>query len=315
VDALVGALVDARVDEPRDAVTAPLFLLPPDRLADAVAGSALALDGEEGRHAAAVRRIRPGERVEVADGAGVLAECLVTAAGRDRLELRVDAVHRLAPARPRLVLAQALAKGGRDELAVETATEVGVDAVVPWQAERSVVRWQGERGERARRRWADGVRAAAKQARRAWVPVVEEPVDTAGLARRAQGGPARLLLILHEEARTPLTALLTGLVAGPVAGPVAGLVAGPPPGGLGGVGEILLAVGPEGGVAASELAVLEAAGGRAVRLGPHVLRSSTAGPVALALLASALGRWGAPTPPPGGDYAPGGVADDDRDPG
>lgn len=247
-------------------MSAPLFLLPAGGLAAAAPGARLVLDGEEGRHAATVRRIVAGEAVDLADGSGAVARCTVATAGRDRLELDVRAVERLAEPSPRLVLVQALAKGGRDELAVEAATEVGVDAVVPWQAARSVVRWQGERGERARAKWASAARSAAKQARRPRVPGVEAAADTAALARRI--APAALTLVLHEAADRPLT--------------------GVP---LPDAGEVLIVVGPEGGIADAELEQLAAAGGVPVRLGPEVLRASTAGPVTLAILAARLGRW------------------------
>lgn len=247
----------------------PLFVAGGSPLDGAVPGATLVLDGDEGRHAATVRRIRAGERVEVANGAGRVVRCLVTAAGRDRLDLVVETVTDVAVRLPRLVLVQALAKGGRDEQAVETATELGVDAVVPWSAERSVVRWSGERGERSRRRWEATALAAAKQSRRATVPVVEPAVTTGTLASRAAAGGQ--LLVLHEVARESLTR-----VELPAPGADATL---------------LVAVGPEGGISPTELGHLAAAGGRVVRLGPEVLRSSSAGCAAVAVLSVRLGRW------------------------
>lgn len=247
-------------------MTSALFLVPAGRLAGLEPGSGFILDGDEGRHAATVRRIRVGERIDVSDGDGALARCEVTSAGRDRLELRVDGVTRSPPPRLRLALAQALAKGGRDEQAVETATEVGVDAVLPWQAGRSVVRWQGERGERARRRWESVAREAAKQSRRPRVPAVEEVRSTAALARRVPA--AALALVLHEAASRSLLEVP-----------------------LPESGELLVAVGPEGGIADDELDLLAGAGAVVVRMGPEVLRASTAGPVALGWLAARTGRW------------------------
>ena len=246
-------------------MTAPLFLLPSGALADAAVGADLLLEGAEGRHAATVRRIAPGERVDLADGAGAVARCTVLAAARDALTLRVDELGTEPQPTPRLVLVQALAKGDRDDLAVEAATELGVDEVVPWQAARSVVVWKGERGERARRKWEQTVRAAAKQSRRARVPEVAALASSADV--RARVGTAALAVVLHEEATTPLAGLP-----------------------LPEAGEVLLVVGPEGGITAEELAGFEAAGAVACRLGPQVLRSSTAGPAALAVL-SAAGRW------------------------
>lgn len=246
-------------------MSAPVFLVDAGSLAGAVPGSVVELAGEEGRHAARVRRIGAGEQVDVADGEGVLARCVVTAAGRDRLTLEVLERVELPAPQPRFVLVQALAKGGRDDLAVETATELGVDEVVPWQAARSVVQWRGERGAKARAGWVSTARAAAKQSRRARVPLVAELADDAGL--RARVAAASLAVVLHEEATDPLAALEL------------------PP-----VGDVVLVVGPEGGIAAHELEWLTAAGARSCRLGGTVLRSSTAGPAALALL-SGHRRW------------------------
>jgi 16S rRNA (uracil1498-N3)-methyltransferase len=250
-------------------VTAPLYLLEPAALAGVRPGDVVALDGDEGHHAATVRRARPGETLLIASGEGLLARGVVEDVGARSVRVRVDAVTHVVPPAPRLVLVQALAKGGRDELAIETATELGVDAVVPWQASRSVVVWSGERGERSRRKWATTVRAAAKQARRATVPPVRLPLTTAQLAATASAAAA--LLVLSEAAGTPLTSV-------PL--PAAGTE-----------GEVLVVVGPEGGIDDAELEALATAGGVPVRLGPNVLRSSSAGPAALAVLSSRLGRW------------------------
>ena len=103
----------------------------------------------------------------------------------------------------RLVLVQALAKGDRDELATETATELGIDAVIPWQSERSIVRWKGDRAAKAHAKWQSVVTAAAKQARRAWIPEVRSVVDTgAGLAKAGRGrGPGRHPARRRQSAR------------------------------------------------------------------------------------------------------------------
>ena len=246
-------------------MTAPLFLLDAAVLAGAVPGGPLDLTGPEGRHAATVARVRPGEAVLVADGAGRLAAAVVQQVRRDGLLLRVERVELVPERAPRFVLVQALVKGGRDEQAVEQATELGVDEVVAWQAERSVVVWRADRAERSRRRWEQTVRAAAKQSRRARVPLVDGPATGAEVAARVRR--AALGLVLHETASLPL-----GEVALPAAG------------------EVVLVVGPEGGVTPGELEALIDAGGQPVRLGPEVLRSSTAGPAALAVLSSAA-RW------------------------
>lgn len=251
-------------------MSAPVFLAEPGALDDVQPGDTYRLTGPEGRHAAVVQRRAAGERVDVADGRGARLLGVVEGTGPDGLVLRVaDRVDEPAPG-VALVLVQALAKGDRDELAIEAATEVGVDGIVPWQADRSIVQWRGERGAKSRAKWAQTVRAAAKQSRRAWVPDVDEPHDSRRLAARvervsAAGGAA---LVLHEEASTPIAE-----AALPVNG------------------ECLVVVGPEGGIGDDELRRLTDAGAVAVRLGPHVLRTSTAGPVAVAVLAQRLGRW------------------------
>jgi 16S rRNA (uracil1498-N3)-methyltransferase len=232
-----------------------------------VPGATVVLDGPEGRHAATVRRMRVGEQLMLSDGAGGLARCEVVTAHRGILELRVLLRrHELAPAL-RVTLAQALLKGDRGELAVELATEAGVDAVLPWKAERAVARWDaGPRGARALERWRETIRQAAKQARRAVVPDVGAAVDTAELAVRCRS--ATVALVLHESAVEPLPSVA-----------------------LPGAGDVLLVVGPEGGITDAELAVLAAAGARSVRLGPQVLRASIAGAVALAAVGALSSRW------------------------
>lgn len=252
-------------------MTAPLFLLQPGDLAAVAVGGTLVLSGDEGRHAATVRRLAPGERVDVGDTAGAVVRCrvqdVVTAGGRrpEGLVLQVLAVEHEPAPDPRFVLVQALAKGGRDDLAIEAATELGVDEVVPWQAARSVVVWRGPRGLKAHASWAATVRAAAKQSRRSRVPAVASVVTTGALADRVRA--AALAVVLHEEATTPLGSLS-----------------------LPDTGDVLLVVGPEGGIGSDELAELTDAGAVPARLGAHVLRSSTAGPAALAVL-SAADRW------------------------
>lgn len=255
-------------------MTAPVFLAEPGDLDRHAPGGVFVLEGAEARHAGVVQRRRPGERVDVVDGRGARLECRIAAVEPGRLTLQVESRTDEQPPAVRLVLVQALAKGDRDELAVEAATEVGADEVVPWQAARSVVVWRGERAAKSHARWVATVRTATKQARRAHLPVVADAVDTVGLSvlvreAVAQGGVA---LVLHESADRPI-----GAVALPAAGEADA--------------RVLVVVGPEGGIADEELTALTTAGAVVVRLGPHVLRTSTAGPVALALLAERLGRW------------------------
>ncbi|MDN5796048.1 MAG: 16S rRNA (uracil(1498)-N(3))-methyltransferase [Intrasporangium sp.] len=246
-------------------MTHQLFLDRPDALAVAEAGSPIRLDGDEGRHAATVVRIRPGERFYIADGAGrralVEAEAVERAAVRGRV---VEVADERAPD-PRFVLVQALAKAERDAQAIEAATELGVDEVVPWQAERSVVVWRGDRAHKALAKWRAVVTRATKQSRRSRMPLTCDPADLTALVARVSR--SALTLVLHEDATDPLTA-----VELPVSG------------------DVLLLVGPEGGITGRELAALTQAGGRPVRLGSTILRASSAGPAAIAVL-SARSRW------------------------
>ncbi|WP_375490074.1 16S rRNA (uracil(1498)-N(3))-methyltransferase [uncultured Jatrophihabitans sp.] len=243
-------------------MTPPLFLL--DDVPDA---STLRLGGDEGRHAARVKRIAVGETVLIGDGRGCIAQCAVTAVDGDGLQLRVAARSQTPRADPRVVVVQALPKGERAELAVEMLTELGVDEIVPWQSARSIVRWDGTRGERSLERWRRTAREATKQSRRAWLPEVGAVAATPDVAARLRA--AACAFVLHEGATVPLA-------QAPVAD----------------TGEVVVVVGPEGGVAPDELAAFEGAGATAVRLGAQVLRTSTAGPAAIAALSVRLGRWG-----------------------
>lgn len=232
----------------------PLFLV--DALPDR---DELTLAGAEGHHAATVQRLRVGESLLVGDGRGAVVRATVTAVGKGTLDLALGERSYEPPPSPRLVVVQGIAKGDRGELAVQSMTEVGVDAVVPWAAARSVAVWRDGKGHG---RWVDTAREAAKQSRRSWVPVVEPAASTKDVAARLAGA-----LILHEEAVAPLSTVdLPG-------------------------DDLVLVVGPEGGIAPEELATFEAAGAIPVRLGPSVLRTSTAGAAALSVLNVRLGRW------------------------
>lgn len=248
-------------------MTAPMFYAEPESLGQVGVGAVITLAGSEGRHAVRVRRMAPGEQVQLSDGSGVIAVGRVDAAENDVLSVLVEAVERPESRGPRFVLVQALAKGGRDELAIEAATELGVDAVMPWAAERSVVQWRGDRAVRGHRKWETVVSAAAKQARRATLPTVEPLVTSGQLVDRLAG---MRTVLLHEEATTSMGALDLDDLADDA--------------------RVALVVGPEGGVSDQERAGLVAAGADVVRLGPSVLRSSTAGPAALAVLSARL-RW------------------------
>ncbi|WP_327156995.1 16S rRNA (uracil(1498)-N(3))-methyltransferase [Streptomyces tubercidicus] len=246
-------------------MTAPVFLV--ESLAGVRDGGTLTLDGPEGRHAASVRRLRAGEEVVLTDGHGTGAYGTVTAVeGKDRLTVAVTELRTEDPPAPTITVVQALPKGDRGELAVETMTETGVDAIVPWSAARCVTQWKGERAAKSLGKWRATAREAGKQSRRLTFPEVADPLTTKQVATLL--ADADFAAVLHEEGSTPLaTAELPT------------------------DGRIVLVVGPEGGVSPEELTTFTEAGAKPYRLGSTVLRTSTAGTAATALLLGRTGRW------------------------
>jgi len=234
-------------------------------VAGARPGDVVVLDGDEGRHAATVKRIRVGEQVGLTDGAGVRAVGSVTETGKAALTITLAEVEQVLPAAPHVTVVQALPKGDRGELAVEMLTEIDVDRIVPWAASRSVAVWKGDRVAKGLAKWRATARTAAKQARRAWLPEIDELATTAQVVDLIAA--ADLAVVLHEAADLPLADLS-----------------------LDGVGTIVVVVGPEGGISDEELELF--AGARVVRLGTSVLRTSTAGVAAVAALLSRTPRWG-----------------------
>lgn len=240
-------------------------------------GELAVVDGEEGFHAATVRRIRPGEELELADGAGTVGRAIVEDIAKGRLTARVQDRRLVLPPRPTVTVVQALPKSERSELAIELATEVGADAFVAWQAARCVARWDGAtKVDKGLRRWRAVARAAARQSRRAQIPPVDGVVSTGDLVESTRVAPSGTVLVLHESATRGLTEF-----------------------DLGPADALTLVVGPEGGIADEEIAALTAAGAVAVRLGPTVLRTSTAAAVALGALGALTSRWGSGHTPGG----------------
>lgn len=237
------------------------------------AGALATVDGDEGFHAANVRRLRSGEEIDLSDGAGLMAHCIVEETGKGRLTARVLERHTVAPAAPTVTVVQALPKSDRSELAVELATEAGADEFVAWQAARSVARWDGPKADKGLRRWRAVARAAARQSRRPYVPAVTGLVPTPELVRRiaADTAAGATVLALHESATAPIAEL-----------PLAQAES------------LILIVGPEGGISDDEMSAFVEAGAVAVRLGPTVLRTSTAAAVALGALGALTPRWAGP---------------------
>lgn len=253
----------------------PVFYAEAADLAALNPGDTYLLGGTEGRHAVTVKRISCGESIDLNDGAGLRLVCTVISAEDGTLGVRV--VDRIQDAAPdfEFVLVQALAKGDRDELAIETATELGVDGVVPWQAERSIVRWKMEKASKGPIKWRNVVAAASKQARRSRVPWVSELAGAQDVETLIK--ESSLALILHEDARHTLPEQLRRWRARKDRDNT--------------TGRILFIVGPEGGISPSEISKFSDAGAQLTLLGPHVLRSSTAGPAAVVLLSHEFGRW------------------------
>ncbi|MFJ6940950.1 16S rRNA (uracil(1498)-N(3))-methyltransferase [Streptomyces sp. NPDC101132] len=247
-------------------MTAPVFVVE-----KVPAGPEFVLDGPEGRHAVSVKRLEPGEDVVLTDGRGQWAEGVVKAAeGKDRLVVTdLREVLTEPDPRPHITVVQALPKGDRGELAVETMTETGVDAIVPWQASRCITQWRAERGAKSLAKWRNTAREAGKQSRRVRFPEVAEAMSTRQVAQLLAG--ADLGVVLHEDRDHPSEALATAALPE--------------------TGSIVVVVGPEGGVSPEELAVFAEAGARPYRLGRSVLRTSTAGTAAVAVLLARTGRW------------------------
>ncbi|MGV9252567.1 16S rRNA (uracil(1498)-N(3))-methyltransferase [Streptomyces sp. NPDC003697] len=248
-------------------MTAPVFVV--EQL-DGI-GPQFVLDGPEGRHAVSVKRLRPGEDVVLTDGRGHWIEGVVQATeGKDRLVVTdLESLVREEPEQPRITVVQALPKGDRGELAVETMTEVGVDVIVPWAAARCITQWKGDRGQRALGKWRATAREAGKQSRRVRFPEIADPATTGQVAALLSG--ADFAGVLHSDFEYGSEALATA--------------------DLPDEGEIVLVVGPEGGVSSDELARFREAGAKAYVLGRTVLRTSTAGTAAAALLLGRTGRW------------------------
>lgn len=251
---------------------AHLYIVPDLDIASATQGAELTVEGDEARHAVTVARLRSGERILLGDGCGVRVECVVTHVEKSAFTVRVLSEEHKAQSSPRFVLVQALAKGDRAERAVEAATECGVDEIIPWQAERSVSRWtQGPKAIKGQQKWQRIAHEAAKQAVRFYEPVVQPVMSTPELCRLFDNASTAALLL---DPRADAT--LSELVASEVPEEKQ---------------TVLVLVGPEGGISPDELESLTAAGSLPVRLGPTVLRTSTAGVAALTILQSCWGSW------------------------
>lgn len=255
-------------------MSAPIFYITPQELADCAIGKTYMLTGAEAHHAN-VKRMTVGERLDLADGQGNRVRGVISQIHHDGFEITVQDLvcddNSLS-----ISLVQALAKDNRDLLAIETATELGVHNIIPWSADRSIVRWKGDRAVKAHHKWQNTVRAAAKQSRRASIPAVENLCSSQELAERIRAltEQGTYVYILHEQATESLNEHLRKVVHRSEVFP-----------------KIYVLVGPEGGISNREVELFTKAGARTVLLGTEILRTSTAGPAALCTINVVLGRW------------------------
>lgn len=243
-------------------MTAAEFLVPPGEITKDT--KTFTLDGDEGRHAATVKRMREGEVINLCDGKGMRAFATVAKVHKHTLDLVIDRIVFEDAPEPRFVVVQALAKGERAELAVEMLTEVGADAIVPWKAEHSIGKWDSI--EKGLEKWRRTSRESAKQSRRSWIPEISPLHTTEQVCELIS--QAQSVFVLHESADQALAACA-----------------------IREQGTIIVVVGPEGGISPEELAAFAAAGARIVHMGASVMRTSTAGAIAVGGLLMRSQRW------------------------
>jgi 16S rRNA (uracil1498-N3)-methyltransferase len=253
-----------------------------EQLSDAVVGGTASIIGTEARHAVTVGRTRIGEQLAIGNGGGLIATGAVVVADATELVIEVETVELTPRGSPAIWLAQALAKGDRDELAIQAATELGVDGVIPWAASRSVSRWEGAKVGKGHERWSAIVREASKQSVRAWLPEVGALAGTKQLAALASTAQ---VIVLDPLASDSLSQFAPTFARTDISDSQASTRDAQQP------RDVVLVVGPEGGIAPHELELLYSAGATGARLGDTILRTSTAGPAAIAVLNAKLGRW------------------------
>ncbi len=259
----------------------PLFRLAnsPEPVAYEV-GNIVKIDAADAKHAVSVRRMRVGEAVQLSDGQGLRLRGVVATIDGQAMSMSINEVIREIPANLHITLVQALAKGDRDELAIQAATELGAMAVIPWQSERSISVWNDAKIAKGVTRWQTIVSEAAKQSLRAFEPVVSQPLASKQLTEHIEDGSLGMVLVLDPSADSSLTDLLSKMNGSAAVSNAFGLQR-----------ELSLIVGPEGGISESELESFEAAGAHRVHLGIEILRTSTAGVAAIAVIQALSGSW------------------------
>lgn len=247
----------------RPSTAGPHFLVDPGDIDPE--GATAVLRADQAHHLAVVLRARPGDPVSLADGTGALWQARVRRSDESRVTLALVAGQVVAPPRPRLTVVHALPRRRKLDEVVQRLSELGVDRVVPVHSERSEVRLTGDKAVSAAARWRSVALAAAKQSRRVRPLEVAEVGRWSDLTVRGRCG-----VVLWEQATTGLRAVLNGLDRADD-------------------DELVLAVGPEGGLTPAEV---QACGLPAASLGPTVLRTETAALVAASAVLYHLGRLG-----------------------
>jgi 16S rRNA (uracil1498-N3)-methyltransferase len=237
-----------------------LFLV--DKLDDS---NLIEVSGDEAHHAIKVLRINVGEEILVSDGAGNWVRASVENIEKKTFTAKVLERGFQPEKSPRLIVVQGLPKSDRVKDAIEILVESGVDLIIPWQADRSISKWQKDSLDK----WQSAAVAATKQSRRYRKPEIIDGLSLSQLLEIESENSA--VLVMHESATTKLSEVVTSKFAG--------------------MSEIIIVVGPEGGISESELTVLEGAGAHIVGLGPEVFRSAHAGGAALSAVSALIGRW------------------------
>jgi 16S rRNA (uracil1498-N3)-methyltransferase len=237
-----------------------LFLV--DKLDDS---NLIEVSGDEAHHAIKVLRINVSEEILISDGAGNWVRASVENIEKKTFTAKVLERGFQPEKSPRLIVVQGLPKSDRVKDAIEILVESGVDQIIPWQADRSISKWQKDSLDK----WQSAAVAATKQSRRFRKPEIIDGLSLSQLLEIESENSA--VLVMHESATTKLSEVVTSKFAG--------------------MSEIIIVIGPEGGISESELTVLEGAGAHIVGLGPEVFRSAHAGGAALSAVSALIGRW------------------------
>jgi 16S rRNA (uracil1498-N3)-methyltransferase len=240
-------------------------------------GWSLTLPASVRRHAVSAMRLKEGDDFDLSDGKGLRIQVRMSDASNGVAQVTGFTTEPQPVTRLKLV--QALAKTGHDLAAVDMATQIGVDTVVPWQAARSIAKFKPGRTDE---KWTQTLVSATEQSRRAWMPELDECVNDKGVVAMCRRAcvHGELVVVLHQDATASWTDVEKRVEA------LAGRCVedGRPR-------SIAVVVGPEGGISEEEVESFVSAGAVSCVLGANIMRASTAGPVALALLARALGRF------------------------